>query len=53
LRKVFNPGALPAKELENLVPDISYIGGVEVCINKIEACQMEGFNKYSLKKSVL
>lgn len=50
IRKVFNPGPLSAKELENLVLDISYNDGVEVYINGIEACSMEGFNRYSLKK---
>ncbi len=50
LRKVFNPGFLSAKELENLVLDISYNDGVDVYINGIEACSMEGFNKHSLKK---
>ncbi len=50
MRKIFNPGSLSAKELENLIIDISYNDGVEVYINGIEACRMEGFNKYSLKK---
>lgn len=50
MRKVFNPGALSAKELENLVLDVSYNDGVEVYINGIKACSMEGFNKYSLKR---
>ena len=50
LRKGFNPGSLSAKELENLVLNISYNDGVEVYINGVEACRMEGFNKYSLKQ---
>ncbi|MGY4386190.1 hypothetical protein ACVWYN_003240 [Pedobacter sp. UYP24] len=50
LRKKINFGHLSSAELENLVLSVNHNSNVEIYINGVEACGMEGFNKYSLQK---
>jgi hypothetical protein len=50
LRKVVNTGQLSPAMVENMVLSVSHNADVEIYINGIMACEMTGFNKYSLKK---
>ncbi len=50
LRKYFNPGNMSAEEIKNMVLSVSHNDSIEIYINRVEACTMIGFNKYSLKK---
>ncbi len=50
LRKKVNFGKLSSAELENLVLTVSHNGNVEIYVNGVQACAMEGSNKYTLQK---
>ncbi len=50
LRKKINLGDLSSAELDNLVLTVSHNGDIEIYINGVQACVMEGSNKYSLQK---
>ncbi len=50
LLKKINFGKLSPAELENLVLTVSHSGNVEIYINGVQACAMEGSNKYTLQK---
>ncbi len=50
LRKKIKLGNLSSAELENLVLSVNHNGNIEIYINGVKACGVEGSNKYSLQK---